>query len=141
MISSPSFVQLHKKRNRGKAENTHSPRLFVMKSYPSTQQFSIFTPLVQHLQLGWNALSAGNNLTNPDEVCGLVCYQLWPDRRYCELQINFPTVFISDVWMYFTTWKALSQHSSQLTVGSTIQWLMARYLWVNEWEEVTIPAA
>lgn len=125
MISSPSFVQLRKKKNKGKAVASPSPRLFVMKSYPSTQQFSIFTPLLQHVQLGWNVLSAG---TNKSEVSS-------PD------EINFPTVFISDFWMYIKGWKALSQHSSQLAVGSTVQWLMSRYLWANEWEEVFIPAA
>ncbi len=71
MISSPSFVQLRKKKNKGKRSAAPSPRLFVMKSYPSTQQFSIFTPLLQHVQLGWNVLSAGTNkseVSSPDEV-------------------------------------------------------------------------
>lgn len=44
-----------------------------------------------------------------------------------------PTVFLSDVKRYGTTWKALLAHRSQVGPKEFLLAAWARYLWINEW--------
>ena len=34
----------------------HSPRLFTLKTFASNQQYSILSPIIQHVQVGWGGL-------------------------------------------------------------------------------------
>ncbi|KAJ7453761.1 putative deacetylase LmbE-like domain-containing protein [Mycena latifolia] len=47
-------------------------------------------------------------------------------------------IFIASVGDYITALRAMTKHPSQLRLFSFLKGLFSRYLWVNEWVEVTM---
>ena len=46
------------------------------------------------------------------------------------------TTFISNIWIYGRSWKALLKISEEMYLGNVLGWMVSRSLWVNEWVEV-----
>ncbi|KAL5523016.1 UBC4_2 [Sanghuangporus sanghuang] len=50
--------------------------------------------------------------------------------------ISPTTTFISNVWIYGRSWKALLKISTEMYLGNILGWMVSRSLWVNEWVQV-----
>ena len=114
LLSSPSFTE-----KIDSNANRISPRLYTLKTHPLTRHYGPFTPIVEHLLLGARALS------------------LDPEKAR-DPSFVLPTVVLSDVKRYMTTWKALLAHKSQFGPMELLMAAWGRYLWVNEWVHVPV---
>ncbi|KAL5522604.1 hypothetical protein ACEPAG_8621 [Sanghuangporus baumii] len=60
------------------------------------------------------------------------------DSESGKLVVTIPrtTTFISNIWIYGRSWKAMLKISEEMYLGNILGWMVSRSLWVNEWVEV-----
>ncbi|KIY47889.1 LmbE-like protein [Fistulina hepatica ATCC 64428] len=92
------------------------PRLYSLISVPlGIKYLSILAPLQAHLDIYMSSLMGGSSPPNA----------------------RMPLVFVSDVTRYLTALRAMRQHASQLVWFRWLFVLFSRYMWVNEWVELS----
>ncbi|KAF7303783.1 hypothetical protein MIND_00607900 [Mycena indigotica] len=111
-------------------------RFFTLKTTPLLVKYTgILGPTITKFDLGANALFNDFEAWATRGLLTMgVDLSLFATR---ELPPQMP-VFVSGLKEYWTAVKAMRKHSSQLVWFRWLYIVFSRYMWVNEWEEVSV---
>ncbi|KAI5123220.1 hypothetical protein M0805_001309 [Coniferiporia weirii] len=116
LVASPSLASALAAQPASE-RNPTAPRLFVLVSRPWWRNFSVLTPIIEHIALGVRAVTFDVAKARAEGT-------------------RAPTFFVSDVKSYGRAWRALSGFSGQFMPRELAMWVLGRSLWANEWVEV-----